>query len=68
MSDADDLKRLFKAFKNKYHTAVVRDEALGNDQTDSWVKEKKARVAWEEANQAEREFLAALEAYANGLK
>lgn len=54
-----DLLRLFKSFKSKYHTAVVKDEALGNDESGSWVKEKKAREAWAEANQAESEFFEA---------
>jgi hypothetical protein len=52
-----DLEKAFIKFKNKYYAAVQTDTLLGQcDDNRVTTLEKKARLFWEQANDAEREF------------
>lgn len=55
-----DLEKLFHKFKNKHYAAVQTDTHLGDmDYNDEryYSVEKKAKRFWEDARQAEKEFL-----------
>lgn len=66
---SEELRKAFFKFKDRHHRAVQTDTLLGEttNYTDQYYRlEKTARQFWKDADKAEKEFVALLEANGNG--